>query len=162
MAAIEKIYKEFFPGAVFDWSFVDDTIQQQYTKEKISRNQIILFASLALLIACLGMLGIISYKAAEKTKEIGIRKVLGAQLHQIVQILVSTTFRQILGAAMVGIPVAYYLTQEYLEKFSERIALQWWHFALPVLILVTIMFSTIASVLWRAAKNNPVDALKYE
>lgn len=162
MAAIEKNYKEFFPNAVFDWSFVDDTIQHSYTKEKISRNQIILFASLALLIACLGMLGIISYEAAEKTKEIGIRKVLGAQLHQIVQILVGTTFRQILAATMVGIPVAYYLTQEYLEKFSERIPLQWWHFALPILILTVIMFSTIASVLWKAARNNPVEALKYE
>jgi putative ABC transport system permease protein len=65
-------------------------------------------------------------------------------------------------ATIVGIPIAYYLTQLYLEKYSERISLQWWHFTLPILILVVIMFSTIASVLWKAARNNPVEALKCE
>jgi putative ABC transport system permease protein len=117
---------------------------------------------LAIFIACLGLLGMISNKVVEKTKEIGIRKVMGAQLYQIAQILLSTTVKQIVIATIIGIPVAYYLTQQYLEKYSERIALQWWHFALPVVILVTIMFLTISSVLWKAAKNNPVDALKYE
>ncbi len=137
-------------------------MNQIYAQEEVARNQIVLFTVLALLIACLGLLGMISYKVVEKTKEIGIRKVLGAELHQIAQVLLNATVKQIIAATIIGVPVAYYLAQQYLEKFSERITLQWWHFALPVLILVVIMFATIASVLWKAARSNPVDALKYE
>ncbi|HRE67275.1 MAG TPA: FtsX-like permease family protein [Cyclobacteriaceae bacterium] len=160
--SIQALFDQQFPGNAFTWYFLDEQASQVYVHEKTTRNQIVLFTALALLIACLGMLGMISNKAAEKTKEIGIRKVLGAQLNQIAQLLLNTTARQIIVATFIGIPVAYYLTNQYLDKFSERIELQWWHFALPVLILVVIMFATIASVLWKAAKSNPVEALKNE
>ena len=159
---VEKFYNSVFPGSVFNWSFLDDQINSQYQSDRTARNQIFFFSALAIGIACLGLLGMISNKVVEKTKEIGIRKVMGAELHQIAQILLNTTAKQIIIATVIGIPVAYYLTQQYLEKFSERITLQWWHFALPVLILAVIMFATIASVLWKAAKSNPVEALKYE
>jgi putative ABC transport system permease protein len=162
LRAAEQVYAEMFPGNVFRWYFLDDHVNRHYRSEKIWRNQILFFTCLAIGIACLGMLGMIANKASEKTKEIGIRKVLGAELHQIAQLLLNTTARQILIATLIGIPIAHYLTQQYLEKFSERIVLQWWHFALPVLILVLIMLATVASVLWKAAKNNPVEALKYE
>ena len=101
-------------------------------------------------------------KAIEKTKEIGIRKVLGAGMSEVAKLLLSTTATQIFLATIIGIPVAYFLTQQYLDKFSERIVLQWWHFVLPVGILVIIMLATIASVLWKAARSNPVEALKHE
>lgn len=87
---------------------------------------------------------------------------MGAQLYHIAQILLNKTIKQIIIATVIGIPVAYYLTQQYLEKFSERITLQWWHFALPIVILVLIMLGTVATVLWKAARSNPVEALKYE
>ena len=160
--ALQSLYEQQFPGNVFTWYFLDDQINQAYQNEKVARNQIVLFTALALFIACLGLLGMITNKAVEKTKEIGIRKVLGAELHQIAQILLNTTLKQIIIATVIGIPAAYYLTQEYLDKFSERIILQWWHFTLPVVILVVIMFTTISSVLWKAARTNPVDALKCE
>lgn len=121
-----------------------------------------IFHMLAIGIASLGMLGMISNKATEKIKEIGIRKVLGAELPQLAQVLLNTTIRQIMVAAIVGIPIAYYLTQQYLEKFTEHIELHWWHFALPVVILIVIMLSTVATVVLKAAKSNPVEALKYE
>jgi putative ABC transport system permease protein len=162
IASIQTLYEEQFQGNVFTWYFLDDHANQVYVHEKTARNQIVLFTALAIFIACLGLLGMISNKVVEKTKEIGIRKVMGAQLYQIAQILLSTTVKQIVIATIIGIPVAYYLTQQYLEKYSERIILQWWHFCLPVAILVSIMFASIASVLWKAAKNNPVEALKYE
>ncbi len=162
IAAIEKHFKNDFPSMVFSWSFLDDKINEVYAQEKIARNQIILFTTLAVIIACLGLLGMITNKVVEKTKEIGIRKVLGARLYNIARVLLNSTVKQIAMATIVSIPLAYYLTQQYLEKYSERISLQWWHFALPVLILTLIMLSTVASVLWKAARNNPVEALKNE
>jgi putative ABC transport system permease protein len=159
---MEKLFGQLFPGDLFHWYFLDEHMNVHYKSEASARNQITLFTLIAIGIACLGLLGMISNKVIEKTKEIGIRKVLGAQLHQIAQILLSTTFRQIIIATIIGIPVAYYLTQQYLQKFSERIELQWWHFALPVLILVLIMLGTVAAVVLKAAKSNPVEALKYE
>jgi len=159
---IQKIYSDVFPANAFNWYFLDDHINRHYQSDKTTRNQLFLFTFLAIGIACLGLLGMISNKVVEKTKEIGIRKILGAELHQIAQIFLNTTFKQIIIAMAIGIPVAYYLTQQYLQKFSERIELQWWHFALPVLILILIMLATVASVLWKAAKSNPVEALKYE
>jgi putative ABC transport system permease protein len=162
MGEVKQLYEFTFHGNLFNWAFLNDNVNRHYENEQLISRQIILFTLIAIGIACLGLLGMISNKVVEKTKEIGIRKVLGAQLHQIAQILLSTTAKQIIIATIIGIPVAYYLTQQYLQKFSERIELQWWHFALPVLILVVIMLATVASVLWKAARSNPVEALRTE
>ena len=159
---IQALYEQQFQGNIFTWYFLDDHTNQVYANEKVARNQIVLFTALALFIACLGLLGMITYKAVEKTKEIGIRKVMGAQLHQIAHILLNTTAKQIMVATAIGIPVAYYLTQQYLQKFSERITLQWWHYAVPVGLLLLIMLATIASVVWKASRTNPVESLRYE
>ena len=162
ISVIRNLCTKKFPSMVFSWSFLDDKINEAYAEEKVARNQIILFTTLAVIIASLGLLGMISNKVVEKTKEIGIRKVLGAKLYNVVQILLNATIKQIAMATMIGIPVAYYLVQQYLQKYSEQITLQWWHFAAPIMILTLIMFLTIASVLWKAARRNPVDALKCE
>ena len=92
---VEKKYKEFFPEQVFNWYFLDEIINGKYHQRLVARNQIALFSILAIGIACLGLLGMITNKAVEKTKEIGIRKVLGAQLDQIAQILLNTTAKQV-------------------------------------------------------------------
>jgi putative ABC transport system permease protein len=121
-----------------------------------------LFTLLAIGIACLGLLGTTTNKAIEKTKEIGIRKVLGAQIHQIAHIIISTTTKQIIVANLIGIPLAYYLVQVYLERYSERLSFQWWHYGLPVALLLLIMFVTISGVLLKAARTNPVESLRSE
>jgi putative ABC transport system permease protein len=162
MHAIEKLYKQAFPDEIFKWYLLNDKIEQQYHMEMTAKNQIMFFTILAVGIACLGLLGMISNKVVEKTKEIGIRKVLGAQIHQIGYILLNTTIKQISLSTIIGLPIAYYFTQQYLEKFSERIELQWWHYTIPVLILIVIMFASIVSVLIKAARTNPVKSLRYE
>jgi putative ABC transport system permease protein len=159
---IEAKFYEIFPGELFHWYFLDSHMNAHYQSEKIARNQITLFTSIAIGIACLGLLGMISNKVISKTKEIGIRKVLGAQLYQIGQILLSPTFKQVCIAIVIAIPLAYLLTQSYLQKFSERVTLQWWHFTLPVAILILLLLVTVASLVWKAATRNPVEALKYE
>ncbi len=162
IAELEKLYKSVFPQEPFQWTFLDENINQHYTNEKISRNQIMLFTLIGIGIACLGLLGTVSNKAVEKTKEIGIRKVLGAKMHQIGSVLLNTSIKQVIIATIISIPVAYYLTQQYLQKFSERITLQWWHYTVPVCLLLLIMLATIASVVWKAARTNPVESLRYE
>jgi len=162
MGQLPGEYASAFPHTIFNSNILEDQISREYDEEKIASNQIILFTLIAIGIACLGLLGMMSHKAVEKTKEIGIRKVLGARMHHLGSVLLGNSLKQLLLAMILGLPIAWYLTQQYLEKYTERITLQWWHFALPVLILMVILFATIASVLWKAAKSNPVEALKYE
>ena len=162
IAALEELYKATFPEEVFKWTFLDQNIKQHYAQEQIVRNQIILFTLLAIGIACLGLLGTTTNKVIEKTKEIGIRKVLGAQMHQIAQIILNTTSRQVVIANVIGIPIAYYLVQDYQEKFTAKLSFYWWHYALPVGLLLLIMFVTIAGVLLKAARTNPVESLRSE
>ncbi len=163
--AIAMLAKEFniaFPASFFHWYFLDDHVNQYYTEEKIFLRQILLFTGIAIGIACLGLLGMISNKVLESTKEIGIRKILGATLHSIAGLLLKNTIRQIVIATLLGLPIAYYLVQEYLQKFQDRISLSWWHYLLPVFVFLIIMLATITTVLINAAKANPVDSLRHE
>jgi len=159
---LEGLYKKTFPSDVFKWTFLDQNIGRHYAQEQVVRNQIMLFTLLAIGIACLGLLGATTNKAIEKTKEIGIRKVLGAQMYQIAEIILNTTSRQVIIANVIGIPIAYYLVQTYLERYSERLSFEWWHYALPVALLLLVMFVTIAGVLLKAARTNPVESLRSE
>ncbi|MBX2944276.1 MAG: ABC transporter permease [Cyclobacteriaceae bacterium] len=162
IAAAEADYKVMYPGTAFTWSFLEESMNNLYANEMITRNRIMLFVVLAIVIACLGFQGMIAHKVISTTKEIGIRKILGAHSGHISRLILQPSFIQLGIAIMVGMPTAWYLGDAYIQKFSERIELQWWHFALPVVMLVVIMLGTVASVVWKAAKQNPVEALKYE
>jgi len=162
MGQLQGEYASAFPHSLFNSNILEDQMSRAYDEEKVASNQIILFTLIALGIACLGLLGMMRHKVVEKTKEIGIRRILGARLSNIAHMMLKSTVNHILIALIIALPVAYYLAGQYLKKYTEQITLQWWHFAFPVLILIAILFATIASVLWRAAQNNPVEALKYE
>jgi putative ABC transport system permease protein len=158
----EKLYNDLFPGNVFSWYFIDKHINRHYQHQNIIRNQISFFTFLAVAVACLGLLGMITNKVADKIKEISIRRILGAHYLHISAMLLGSTFKQILVAMIIGMPIAWLLAHEYLQRYTERISLHWWHFTLPMIILLSIMFVTVASVLWNAARSNPVDALKHD
>jgi len=162
MAAVGEAFQRIFPREIFHWYFLDDHMNRLYENEEIALHQISLFTAIAIGVACLGLLGMITNRMVEKTKEIGVRKVLGARLHQIGYVLLSATMKQALIASGIGVPVAYLLTQLYLEKFVERVPLPWWQYVVPIGILLVTMFSTVVSVLWKAANANPVKALKCE
>jgi putative ABC transport system permease protein len=157
-----KVYAESFPGNAFVWYFIDDHITRHYKQQKILRNQISFFTLLAIGVACLGLVGMVANRVADKTKEISIRKILGAHYVHIASILLDSTAKQIMIAVLLGIPIAWKLSREFLTRYSERIDLQWWHYGIPVLVLLGILMATVASLLWKAARNNPVDALKSE
>ncbi|MGC3945754.1 MAG: ABC transporter permease [Chryseolinea sp.] len=162
MQEMKRLYKDAFPNNFFNWYFLENNVNQHYVYDEYNRNQFLVFTFVAILIACLGLLGMVSNTAEEKRKEIGIRKVLGAELNQVTQLLLSSSVKQTLIASMIAVPLSYFLSQSYLLKFQERIELNWWHYAIPVVILASIMLSTVASVVWHAVRENPVDALKHE
>jgi putative ABC transport system permease protein len=162
ISSIEQQYKKVFPATPFTWVFLEDRMNKVYANEKITRNQILLFVVLAMVIACLGFQGMITHKVTSRTKEIGIRKVLGASIAHIGKVILQPSFFHIGISIVIGMPIAWYLGNLYLQKFSERIELHWWHFASPIAILILIMLGTISNVVWKAAKGNPVEALKYE
>ncbi len=162
LARIKERYDRVFTGNVFNWFFLDDHINRFYENERVNRNQIIMFTLLAIGISCLGILGMMKLNVEAKTKEIGIRKVLGAGMKSIINHLLKDVTLPVAVATGIALPVSYYLTRQYFERYLEKIDLQWWHFALPVTILVLLMLAAVASVVWKAAKSNPVDALKNE
>ena len=162
LASIRKQYTETFAGNAFVWYFLDEHSNKVYQHEVSNRNQIVLFTVTAIGISCLGLLGMMTALIEDKTKEIGIRKVLGAGLKDVGKELLSGFAWHMVIATIIALPLAYYASNQYLNHYLEKISLHWWHFTLPVAILLVILVSSIASVLWKAAKGNPVDALKYE
>ena len=162
ITSMESTYKSHYPGNVFEWQFLDDRLAQVYINEKFGRNQILLFTMLAIGIACLGLIAIMNHKVIERTKEIGIRKILGAKSIHLGKLLVHSTIVQLSVAFLISIPIAYYLAQQYLQKYAERISLEWWYYVSPAVILFVIMFFTISGMILRAVRTNPVDSLRYE
>ena len=117
---------------------------------------------LAILIACLGLLGLASYSVLQRTKEIGIRKVLGASVLNIVQLISKDFLKLVAIAIILAVPVAWYLMNNWLETFAYRIPIQWWVFVLAGIVALAIALLTVASQAILAASNNPVNALKNE
>ena len=159
---VEQSFKASFPEHVFHWYSLDEHINRHYTRDKHIRNQIMLIAGLAVAIACFGLLGMMANQVTLKTKEIGIRKILGASLQELGSVLLRSTVYHLTLAVLIALPIAHYLIQEHLGNFMQRITLHWWHFAIPVVILWFILSITITTMLLKAVKTNPVDSLRYE
>jgi putative ABC transport system permease protein len=159
---IEEEYTKIFPSSPFIWYPLNDHLNQAYEHEKIGRNQIVLFSLIAIGIACLGLLGNMAHRVSVKTKEIGIRKVLGAGVPHILLILVNSTAFHIAASSMIGIPVAWFIGEQYMARFSERVLFSWWEYFIPLAMMMIILLSSISSILWKAARSNPIEALKYE
>ena len=162
LSAINEKYRKLFPGNAFNWSFLDDNINSYYQNEKIARNQILLFSVLVIAISCLGLLGMTMQRILLRTKEIGVRKIMGARLHHIGSLLLSSTVKQMTAALIIGIPLAWYASQQYLQRFTDHIDIHWWNYLIPVLINCVIMLLTISLLLVKAASTNPVDSLRHE
>ncbi|MGV3558653.1 ABC transporter permease [Larkinella arboricola] len=159
---LKTIYDRSKPTAPFDYYFLDDAYNKLYTKEQQLLRLFNGFTGLTLLVACLGLLGLITFSVEARTKEIGIRKVLGASVSGIV-LLLSRDFLKLVGISMlVAAPVAWYVMDKWLQDFEYKVSMEWWMFALAggfavVLATLTVSFQSI-----RAALTNPVKSLKTE
>ncbi len=159
---IEKTYKAVFPGQPFDYFFLNDFFNKQY-KADVNTNKLISgFAFLAILIAVLGLFNLISYSIARRTKEIGIRKVIGATTFNIVSLLTKDFIKWVIIANIFAFPIAYYFMNKWLENFTYRIDISWWVFILSGGIALLIALVAVSFQAIKAAPANPVNSLKYE
>jgi ABC-type antimicrobial peptide transport system permease subunit len=162
IAGIQKIWETAYPTEIFDYSFLDEFLFQYYQNEERTSNIILSFTLIAVLIGCIGLYGLISFIAAQKTKEIGVRKVLGASTAGIVGLL-SKEFLALIGISFVITwPLSYYLMNKWLEDYPNRISLGPWIFASAALITLAVAAFTISYQAIKAASANPVKSLKYE
>lgn len=160
--AMEKIHESLYPGKTVKYSFLDEQLAQQYASEQTMLKLINLFSILVIIVACLGLTGLSIFISEKRTKEIGIRKVNGATIFEIVNMLNLDFVKWVGIAFVVATPIAYYATQKWLENFAYKTDLNWWIFALAGLFALVIAITTVSWSTFRAARRNPVVALRYE
>lgn len=162
IARLKAVYQRCFPGEPFSYSFLDEVYDKQYKGEYQLGKIFIAAAFTAVLIACLGLLGLAMFAARQRTKEIGIRKVLGANVLSLVNLISADFLKLVAIALLVAAPIAWYLMHRWLEGFAYRITIQWWMFAIAGLLAVLIAFVTVSTQAMRAALSNPVKSLRSE
>jgi len=159
---IRDVYRKYRDQRGFSYSFFDDLMDAQYQGERQLKNMTVLFSLLAIVISVLGILGMAWFSIERRTKEIGIRKVNGAKIAEIMAMLNKDFVRWVIVAFFIATPVAYYAMNRWLESFVYKTDLSWWIFALAGSLALGVALLTVSWQSWRAATRNPVEALRYE
>jgi len=152
----------YLPGQPFNFRFIDEEFDQQYRTERRIGSILGAFAGFAIFIACLGLFGLAAFTAEQRTKEIGIRKVLGASVGSVVSLLSRDFLKLVIVSLVIAFPVAYWAMKQWLADFAYRIDIQWWMFAVTGLVAIAIAFLTVSFQSIRAALANPVKSLRSE
>jgi putative ABC transport system permease protein len=159
---IESVFRQFDTVNPFEYNFLDENFARQYGAEKMQGKLLISFTILAILIACLGLFGLIAFAAQQRKKEIGIRKVLGSSVNSIVLLLCKDLVKLILVAIVIATPIAWIFMNKWLQDFAYRINIAWWVFAGAGLLTLLIAFVTVSMQAMKAAVANPVKSLRTE
>lgn len=154
---VQEVFRVYNPNYPFSYSYA-----RLYEREQAVGRLTNAFAMLAIIIACLGLYGLASFSAERRTKEIGIRKALGATVSGILLLLSKDYVKLIVIAVVIAVPVVNYFIQDWLSSFAYRIDLSWWLFLLPALAVVLVALFSVSFQTLRAARRNPVDSLRYE
>lgn len=162
IAAAEDQYKKYAAEVPFSYQFLDKSFEAQYKTDQRTGKLFNVFAGIAIFISCLGLFGLATYTAQVKTKEIGIRKVLGASIAGIVKLLSKDFLKLIIIAIVIATPVAWWAVNKWLEGFAYRINISWWVFAIAGLLALLIALITISFQAIKAALANPVESLRSE
>jgi ABC-type antimicrobial peptide transport system permease subunit len=162
LARAEQVFKQYLPGVPFDYKFADLEHAQKFASEERIGTLSGIFAGLAVFISCLGLLGLASFVAEQRTKEIGIRKVLGASVLSLWQMLSKDFVILVLAACLIAIPLSYYFTHDWLKNYPYHTTISWWLFAVTVAgaIVLTLMMVSFQAI--KAALSNPVKSLRSE
>ena len=161
-AWLEKTWKKNFPSALLDYSFSDEVFEEQYRAEDKFSKIFLYFSILSLMIACLGLYGLISFTTSQKIKEIGIRKVLGASANGIAAMLSGGFLKLVLLACVIAMPVAGYVMSKWLEDFAYRTNISWWMFGAAGILVLLVALVTVSFEAIKAAIANPVKSLRTE
>ncbi|KAA2242903.1 FtsX-like permease family protein [Chitinophaga agrisoli] len=162
IAVVQRNWNTFFPGNPLEYFFLDQHFNDQYEADRRFGRVFGLFTTLAILVACLGLFGLASFTTVQRTKEIGIRKVLGASVMEIVTLLYKE-FAMLIGIAfIVATPLAWYASARWLENYAFHTSLYWWLFVLPFSLILLIAFATVSFQSIKAALTNPVTSLRTE
>ena len=162
MNTIKKVWNEYYPNQQMDYFFMDEKIAQQYKAETILSRILFAFSSIGILISIIGISALALFISQQRTKEIGIRKVNGAKVSEILSMLNKDFVKWVAIAFVIATPVAYYAMFKWLENFAYKTTLSWWVFALAGLLALGIALLTVSWQSWKAATRNPVEALRYE
>ncbi len=159
---VSSVWKHTNPSTLFEYQVLGDVVNHHYSKNKKQARAILLFSLLAIIITCMGLIATAVFLAQHRTKEIGIRKVNGAKVFEILIMLNRDFIKWVAIAFVIACPVAYYTMNKWLENFAYKTSLSWWIFAVAGVLAMGIAFLTVSWQSWRAATRNPVEALRYE
>ena len=162
IAAIEAIWDDIYTQYPMDYFFLDRNFDAQYTEDVRFGKIFAGFSGLAILIACLGLFGLTNFTIQQRTKEIGIRKVLGASIRQLMLLLSRDYLLLVLSASLVSLPLAWHFMEKWLTNYSFRIDLGWWFIVIPVLAVMTLAMISILGKIVQSASANPVNSLRSE
>ncbi len=162
LTELKEIWSGIYPNEVFEYSFYDDELAKLYKREEITRNIIISFALLIIFISCLGLMGLVNLTVSQRTKEIGIRKVLGASVSSITFLLSKDFLKLVFVAIIIASPIAYYFMNQWLNSFAFKVEIEWWVFVLSGIFISAIALLTVSYQAIKAASMNPVKSLKTE
>lgn len=162
LAHLERVWKKFSPDFPYDYTFLDEDYGRLYEAESRQGQMFTVFSGLAVLIACLGLFGLATFAAHQRTREIGVRKVLGASVAGITTLLAKDFLKLVAVAVAIATPLAYYFMHQWLADFAYRIDMQWWMFVAAGLAAVLIAFLTVSFQAVKAALANPVQSLRSE
>ena len=162
IAIIKKKYDSFFPGNLFDYYFLDEKFNEQYGNDKLFGKVFSIFSGFAVLIACLGLLGLSLFATMQRTKEIGVRKVLGASVSNIIVLLSKDFIKLVIIAFLIASPVAWFIMHNWLQDFAYRINISAWIFIAAGMLAVVIALATVSFHAIKAAIANPVKSLRTE
>ncbi len=162
LASIEQAWEKHNPNYPFEYHFLDEEYEQLYQSEKRMSDIFDYFTFFTLFIACLGLIGLINHMIEKRTKEVSIRKVLGASVSSILVLLSHEYVRLILIAFAIAVPVAHYFISDWLGNYAYRVDVPWWVYVVPGLLVLVVALLSVSAQTLRAARRNPVDSLRYE
>jgi putative ABC transport system permease protein len=159
---VKQIYKSYFPSMPINYSFLDEIVNKQYESDRVTMSLFNDFTILAVFVSCLGLYGLVTLIAAQRTKEISIRKVLGATMTQLVTAMSKDFLKLVLVALLIALPVSVLLLREWLKNYAYHISLSWWMFLIPTILVLLITMAVISKEIIRTVLRNPVKSLRSE
>jgi putative ABC transport system permease protein len=162
LESMSKAWHAIIPNSPFAYSFLDQDFQKNYEKDRLTSRIVVYFTVIAVLIACLGLFGLSAFAAEQRTKEIGIRKVLGASMTSVMGLLSKDFLRLVIIALLIACPVAWYIMNRWLDNFAYKTQISWWIFFGAGTIAIFVAFVTISFQSIKTALSNPLKSLRAE